>query len=77
MGVGPQKFHKTWNALFEFASFSKIFSRIDHNDVWLRQGAECSLFYYPGLLWYHVAHNLLYTNPVTLYYSENVHMEKS
>ena len=29
-------------------------------------------FYCAGLLWYHVAHTLLYTNPVTLYYSENM-----
>ena len=45
MGVGPQKFHKEWNALFGLASFfQKLFSHIDHNDVWLRQGAQCSLF---------------------------------
>ena len=29
-------------------------------------------FYCAGLLWYNVAHTLLYTNPVTLYYSENM-----
>ena len=29
-------------------------------------------FYCAGLLWYHVAHTLLYTNSVTLYYSENM-----
>ena len=29
-------------------------------------------FYCAGLLWYHVADTLLYTNPVTLYYSENM-----
>ena len=29
-------------------------------------------FYCAGLLWYHVTHTLLYTNPVTLYYSENM-----
>ena len=29
-------------------------------------------FYFAALLWYHVAHTLLYTNPVTLYYSENM-----
>ena len=29
-------------------------------------------FYCAGLLWYHVAHTLLYTNPVTLYYSETM-----
>ena len=28
-------------------------------------------FYCAGLLWYHVAHTLLYTNQVTFYYSEN------
>ena len=27
--------------------------------------------FYFARIWYHVAHNLLYTNPVTLYYSEN------
>ena len=29
-------------------------------------------FYCAGLLWYHVAHTLLYTNPVKFYYSENM-----
>ena len=30
-------------------------------------------FYCAALLRYHVAHTLLYTNPVTLYYSENMY----
>ena len=29
-------------------------------------------FYCAGLLWYHIGHTLLYTNPGTLYYSENM-----
>ena len=29
-------------------------------------------FYCAGLLWYHVAQPLLYTNPVTLYYCKNM-----
>ena len=29
-------------------------------------------FYCAGLLWYHVAHTLLNTNPFTLYYVENM-----
>ena len=29
-------------------------------------------FYCAGILWYHVAHTLLYTNPVTLSYFENM-----
>ena len=29
-------------------------------------------FYCAGLLWYHLARTLLYTSPVTLYYSENM-----
>ena len=52
-------------------SFQNTFSRIDHNDVWLRQGAQCSLFIV--LLYFGITlHALLYTNPVTLYYSENM-----
>ena len=30
------------------------------------------IFYCAALLWYNVSHTLLYTNPVTLYYSENI-----
>ena len=51
--------------------FKKSFSRIDHNGL-VATGSSMFTFYCAGLLWYHVAHTLLYTNPVTLYYSENM-----
>ena len=35
-------------------------------------GSSMFTFYCAGLLWYHIANTLLYTNPVILYYSENM-----
>ena len=64
--LGHRNFIKSGMHCSGLASFQKTFSRIDHNDVWLRQGAQCS-FYWAALLWYHVAHTLLYTNPVSHY----------
>ena len=43
------------------ASFQNMFSRIDHNDVWLRQGAQCSLFIV--LLYFGITLHTLYFIP--------------
>ena len=73
MGVGPQKCHKDWKALFGLASFKKkIVQSYWSQRCLVVTGSAMFTFYCAGLLWYHVEHTFLYTNPVTLYYSENV-----
>ena len=42
--LGHRNFIKSGMHCSGLASFQKTLSRIDHNDVWLRQGAQCSLF---------------------------------
>ena len=68
MDVAPQKFDKEWNAFFGFASFfQKSFSRIDHNDVWLRHRAQCSLFIV--LVYFGITLHTLYFKPTQSRYT--------
>ena len=49
------------------ASFQKTFSRIDHNDVWLRQGVICSLFIV--LIYFGITLHTLYFIPTQSHYT--------
>ena len=47
--------------------FQKSFSRIDHNDAWLRQGAQCSLFIV--LVYFGITLHTLYFIPTQSHYT--------
>ena len=59
--LGHKKFIKSGMHCSGLASLQTTFSRIDHNDVWLRQGAQCSLFIV--LLYFGITLHTLYFIP--------------
>ena len=58
--LGHRSFIKRGMHYLGLASFQKTFSRIDHNDVWLQQGAQCSLIV---LLYFGITLHTLYFIP--------------
>ena len=65
--LGHRNFIKSGMHCSGLASFQKTFSRIDHNDVWLRQGAQCSLFIV--LLYFGITLHTLYFIPTQSHYT--------
>ena len=65
--LGHRNFIKSGMHCSDLASFQKTFSRIGHNDVWLRQGAQCSHFIV--LLYFGITLQTLYFIPTQLHYT--------
>ena len=65
--LGHRNFIKSGMHCSGLASFQKTFSRIDHNDVWLRQGAQGSRFIV--LLYFGITLHTLYFIPTYSHYT--------
>ena len=65
--LGHRNFIKSGMHCSGLASFQKTFSRIDHNVVWLGQGAQCSLFIV--LLYFGITLHALYFIPTQSHYT--------
>ena len=66
--LGHRNFIKSGMHYSGLAPFQKkTFSRFDHNDIWLRQGAQCSLFIV--LLYFSVTLYTLYFIPTQSHYT--------
>ena len=72
MGVGPQIFHKEWNAIVRVSFFLKNRSVVL---ITTMSGCDRELDVHFLLCWFTLVSrctHFTYTNPVTLYYSENM-----
>ena len=67
--LGHRNFIKSGMHCSSLASFQKTFSRIDHKDVWLRQGAQCSLLIV--LLYFGITLHTLYFIPTQSHYTSS------
>ena len=65
--LGHRNFIKSGMHDSGLASFQKMFSCIDHNDFWLRQAAQCSLFIV--LLYSGITLHTLYFIPTQSHYT--------